>query len=71
MFEIQHEALREAQREIERLKAQHYAVWLGAGRPRRGVLAAWLRRIWPWRADERGVRPDGPARSPLGDERSA
>jgi 23S rRNA C2498 (ribose-2'-O)-methylase RlmM len=60
MFEIQHAALREAQREIERLKAQHYAVWLGA-RPGGWGIAAWLRRVLARR----------PASSPAVKERSA
>jgi hypothetical protein len=44
MFEIQHAALQEAQREIERLKAQHYGVWLGARPGGWGVLAR-IRRL--------------------------
>ncbi len=70
MFEIQHEALREAQREIERLRAQHYRVWLGAGRPRRGGFTAWLRTLWSGQTDAE-TRPDEPARGGVAEQQSA
>ncbi len=60
MFEVQHAALREAQREIERLMAQHYGVWLGA-RPGGWGLLARIRRLLARR----------PAGSPLVKERNA
>jgi hypothetical protein len=67
MFEIQHAALREAEREIDRMAARRRQQMPAAARRGRWSLAMWLLRLWPGRIAAEEERPRGV----IGDERRA
>jgi hypothetical protein len=59
MFEIQHAALREAEREIDRMAARRRRPTPAAARRGRWSLAMWLGRLWPGRIVAAEERPYG------------